>query len=144
MVQPIWKTVWQFFYKHTPTIKSSSHIPYQSFHPKELKPFVIQSLLLLLLLSQTQVTDRVSDSVTPYIDCSQAPLSSTVSSSVLKFMSTESVMISNHLILYCPLLFLPSIFPPSGSFPMSWLFASVGQSIGASASATDFPMNIQG
>jgi len=57
------------------------------------------------------VTDRVSDSVTPYIDCSQAPLSSTVSSSVLKFMSTESVMLSNHLILYCPLLLLPSIFP---------------------------------
>ena len=31
--------------------------------------------------------------------------------SLLKFMSTESVMLSNHLILYCPLLLLPSIFP---------------------------------
>ena len=37
---------------------------------------------------------------------------------------------------------LPS-FPASGSFPVSWLFASVGQSIGASASASVLPMNIQ-
>ena len=35
-------------------------------------------------------------------------------------------------------------FPASGSFPMSWLFTSSGQSIGVSASASGFPMNIQG
>ena len=35
-------------------------------------------------------------------------------------------------------------FPASGSFPMSWLFASGGQSIGASASVSVLPMNIQG
>ena len=35
-------------------------------------------------------------------------------------------------------------FPASGSFPVSWLFASGGQSIGASASASVLPMNIQG
>ena len=40
------------------------------------------------------------------------------------------------------LLLLPSTFPVSGSFPMSWLLASTGQSIGASA--TVLPMNIQG
>ena len=39
-------------------------------------------------------------------------------------------MPSKHLILCCPLLLLPSIFPASGSFPMSGLFASSGQSIG--------------
>ena len=38
----------------------------------------------------------------------------------------------------------PQSFPASGSFPISQLFASGGQSIGASASATDLPMNIQG
>ena len=48
-----------------------------------------------------------------------------------------------HLILCFPLLLLQS-FPASGSFPMSWLFKSGGQSIGASASASVFPMNIQG
>ena len=41
----------------------------------------------------------------------QAPLSSTISQSLLKFRSTESVMLSNHLILCRPLLLLPSVFP---------------------------------
>ena len=47
-----------------------------------------------------------------------------------------------HLILCCPLFLLPSIFPASGSFLISWLFVSGGQSIGASASV--LPMSIQG
>ena len=38
----------------------------------------------------------------------------------------------------------PQYFPASGSFPMSWLFASGGQAVGASASASVLPMNIQG
>ena len=59
------------------------------------------------------------------------------------YMSVESVMPSNYLILCCPLLLLPS-FPESGSFPMSQFFASGGQSIGASASASVLPINIQG
>ena len=41
----------------------------------------------------------------------QASLSFTISQSLLKLISIESVMPSNHLILYCPLLLLPSIFP---------------------------------
>ena len=41
----------------------------------------------------------------------QASLSSTMSHSLFKFMPVESVMLSNHLILCCPLLLLPSIFP---------------------------------
>ena len=41
----------------------------------------------------------------------QGPLSSTISQSLLKFMSVESVMLFNHLILCCPLLLLPSIVP---------------------------------
>ena len=49
--------------------------------------------------------------VTPWTVACQASLSITNSRSLLKLMSTESVMPSNHLILYCPLLLLPSIFP---------------------------------
>ena len=49
--------------------------------------------------------------VTPWTVAHQAPLSSTISRSLLKFMSIELVMLSNHLILYCPLLLLPSLFP---------------------------------
>ena len=41
----------------------------------------------------------------------QASLSFTISQSLLKLMSTELVMLANHLILCCPLLLLPSIFP---------------------------------
>ena len=57
---------------------------------------------------------------------------------------TELVMPSNHLILCCPLLLLLSIFPSIRAFPMTWLFTSGGQSIGASASTSVLPMNIQG
>ena len=60
-------------------------------------------------------------------------------------MSIESVMPSNRLILCHPLLLPPSIFPSIRVFfPMSQLFISGGQSIGASASASVLPMNIQG
>ena len=48
---------------------------------------------------------------TPWTTAHQASLSFTLSLSLLKLMSTESVMPSNHLILCCPLLLLPSIFP---------------------------------
>ena len=48
---------------------------------------------------------------TPWTAACQAPLTSTVSPSLFKFMSTESVMLSHHFILRCPLLLLPSIFP---------------------------------
>ena len=53
----------------------------------------------------------MSNSVTPWTAVCQAPLSSTVSHSLLKFMSTESVILSNHLVLCHPLLLLSSIFP---------------------------------
>ena len=53
----------------------------------------------------------MSDFVTPQIAARQAALSSTISQSLLKFMSIESVMLSNYLILCCPVLLLPSIFP---------------------------------
>ena len=76
------------------------------------------------------------------IEALQASLSFIISWSLFKFMSVESVMPSNHLILCCPLL-LPSIFPSIRVCSESWLFASGGQSIGASASALVLPVNIQ-
>ena len=54
----------------------------------------------------------------------------------------ELVMPSNHLNL--SFSSCPQSFPTSGSFPLGWLFASGGQNIGASASASVFPLNIQG
>ena len=49
--------------------------------------------------------------VAPWTAACQAPLSSTTSWSLLKFMPIKLVMLSTHLILCCPLLLLPSIFP---------------------------------
>ena len=70
-------------------------------------------------------------------------LSFTISWSLLKLMSTESVMPSNHLILCLPLSSHLQSFPGSGSFPISHFFTSGGQSIVVSASSSVFPMNSQ-
>ena len=81
----------------------------------------------------------VSDSATPLTAAHQASLSFTNSWSLLQFMSIELMMPSN---LCRPLSCYLQSFPASGSFPRSWLFASGGQSIGASASL--LTVNIQG
>ena len=52
----------------------------------------------------------MSDSATPWTAAHRISLSITNSQSLLKLMSIESVITSNHLILCCPLLLLPSIF----------------------------------
>ena len=61
--------------------------------------------------SSVQSLSHVWLFVTPWIAACQASLSITNSRSSFKLMSIESVMPSNHLILYHPLLLLPSIFP---------------------------------
>ena len=69
---------------------------------------------------------------TPWTAARQASMSITNSRSLLKLISIESVMLSNHLVLCGPLLLLQS-FLASGSFPMSQFFTSGGWSIGTSA-----------
>ena len=66
---------------------------------------------------------------TPWTVACQTPLSSTISQSLSKFIPIELVMLSNHLILCCPLLLLPSIFPSirvfsceTGSSHQLWLY----------------------
>ena len=81
--------------------------------------------------------------MTPWTTAHQASLSFTISWSLLKLMPIESMMLSNHLILYCPLLLLPSIFPSIRVFSSESLFTSGGHSIGVSASASVLPINIQ-
>ena len=80
----------------------------------------------------------VSSSVTPWAAAHQASSSFTVSQNLLKLMSTECAMPSNHLVLCRPLSSCPQSFPESGYFSMSQLFAS-----GVSASQSVLPMNIQ-
>ena len=81
---------------------------------------------------------------TPWTAACQASMSITSSRNLLKLMSIESVMdyptISSSVIPFSSCL---QSFPASGSFPMSQFFISSGQSIGLSASASVFLMNIQ-
>ena len=105
-------------------------------------------LISMVLLPQSEDSESVScsvmsDSLWPHGLC-QAPLSLTLSLRLLKLMSIGSLMPSNHRILYLPLFSCPQSFPASGSFPLNQLFASGGQSIGASAAASILPANIQG
>ena len=104
---------------------------YLSFFPRwsQCSLFVVQSLSHVLLFG------------TPWTAAHQAPLSSTISQSLLKFISIESVMPSNHLLLCRPLLLLPTIFPSIRIFSNEWAF-HIRWPQGASASVLQ--MNIQG
>ena len=81
----------------------------------------------------------MSSSLRP-MDCS-TPLSNTNSWSLLKLVCIKSVMPSSHLIPFSSSCL--QSFPGSGSFPRSQFFTSGGHSIGASASVSVLPMNIQ-
>ena len=83
--------------------------------------------------SSVQSLSHVWLFVTPWTEAHQASLSITNSQSLLKLMSIESVMPSNHLILYHPLLLPPSVFPsirvfsnksvPRIRWPKYWSFS---------------------
>ena len=94
-------------------------------------------------ISSVQSLSHVQLFATAWTAACQASLSITNSQSLLKLMSMELVMPSKHLILCRPLLLPPSIFPSIRVFTVSQFFASGGQSIGVSASASVLPMNIQ-
>ena len=102
----------------------------------------VRSVKIDVVVVIVQLLSCVQLFVTAWTMTRQAPLSSTVFWSLLKFTSIESVMLSNHPLFCHHFFFWLQSFPASGSFPMSWLFASGGQSIRVSASV--FPINIQG
>ena len=81
--------------------------------------------------------------VTLWTVARQASLSFTISQSLLILLSIESVVLSTCLIL-CHPFSCPQSFPAWGSFPLSHLFASGGQSIGASASALSLSSEYSG
>ena len=97
---------------------------YQFFSPKELfksyycfwhvvlfSYLIFVNLVSIIQYQSVQSLSHVQLFVIPWTAACQASPSITNSWSLLKLMSIESVMPSNHLILCCPLLFLPSIFP---------------------------------
>ena len=72
---------------------------------------ITQMRKLRFKFSSVQLLRHVQLFATPWTAACQASLSITNSQSLIKLMSIESVMPSNHLILCCPLLLSPSIFP---------------------------------
>ena len=100
-----------------------------------------------LFVVAVQSLSCVQPFATPWTAACQAPLSSTILQSLLKFMSIELVVLSNYLIFCRPLLLLPSIFPSIRVFSsesalcIRWISSL---HIGASALASVFPMTIQG
>ena len=96
-----------------------------------------------MAFSSVQSLSWVQLFVTPWTAAHQASLSITNSWSLLKLMSIESMMPFNHLILCCPLLLLPSIFPSIRVFSNESVLRIRWPSIGVSASASVLPMNIQ-
>ena len=103
------------------------------------------AVLDVYMFSTVQSLSCVWLFATSWTAAHQASLSITNSWSLLKLMSIESVIPSNHLILCRPIRFSSSLqsFPAWGSFPMSQFFASGSQNIGVSASASVLLMNIQ-
>ena len=91
--------------------------------------------------SSVQSLSCVQLFATPWTAAHQASLTTTNSRSLLKLMSIESVIPSNHLI---PCRTRPCLqsFPASESFPISQFFTSGGQRIGVAASVSVLPMNI--
>ena len=90
-----------------------------------------------------QLLSHVQLFVNPWTAVHQASLSFTISWGLLKLMSIESVVPSNRLVPIVPFSSCLQSFSASGSFLMSQLYASDGQSIGASASAAVLLMNFQ-
>ena len=94
--------------------------------------------------SSVQSLSHVWLFATPWITARQASLSITNSWSLLKLLSIELLMPSNHSSSVIPLSFCVKSFPTPGSFPVSQIFASSGQSIGVSAPASFLPKKSQG
>ena len=85
-------------------------------------------LLVVIELMMLFSCPVMSNSATPWTTACQTSLSLTISQSLPKFMSIALVMPSSHLILWCPLLLLPSIFPSIRDFvcniwPKYWSFS---------------------
>ena len=154
MIPPVWYNFVLFY--TSPVIAPMNPHQLQFLLPEDPHPrFIVmqrgkseaflsrQIILKKTLFSSVQSLSHVWLFATPWTAAPQASLSIANSQSLLKLMSIESAMPSNHLIFCHPLFLLSSIFPSIRVFLMSQFFPSGGQSIGVSASTSVLPMNIQ-
>ena len=117
---------------HTSPKRWADHLSYPSSPTLRHIPVVVVQLL-----------SRIQLFASPWTTACQAPLSTAISWSFVQIPLSWwcHPTISSSVV---PFSSCPQSFSASGSFPVSWLFTSGGQSIGASASASVLPMDIQG
>ena len=115
-----------------------------------LNPSLLHSRwIIIYIFSSVQLLSCVRLFATPWTAALKASLYITNSQSIFKLMSIQSVIPSNHLILYCPLLLLPSIFPRIFSdesvflirWPKYWLFSYSISSSSEYSGLVSFRMN---
>ena len=109
----------------------------ESVNAYSLKFTRCRAIAIVQLLSHVQLF------AAPLAAACQASMSFTISQSLLKLMSTELMMPSNHLILCRLLLLLPSVFPSIRVLSNEWALHIRWPSTGASTSASVLPMNIE-
>ena len=107
---------WVFYIENLKFPYTSGFYPLYSINWKA----PLTHLSLVNSLVQFSQLSHVRLFAIPWTAAHQASLSFTNFQSLLILMSITSVMPSNHLILCCPLLLPPSIFPASGSFQIRW------------------------
>ena len=144
---------WPYFNKHWSIFELLTHLSSFFISFIMLAQCLVYGMYYVFIV---QLLSHIQLFVTPQTTAHQASLTFTVSWSLLRFMCLESMMLSNHLILCHPLLLVPSIFHDHGLFqwvgslhqvasastsflPMNWKEFRIG----ASASASVLPMNIQ-
>ena len=112
------------------------------FFSKHFIEIELKYFRILSTIRSYQLLSCVQLFAIPWPAAHQTSLSFTISWSLLKLRSVESVMPSNHLILCHILFLLHPIFPSIRVFSSESSVASGGRSMGASTSASVLPMNI--
>ena len=126
-----------------PTVNAWGELGWVGFPKTFMIPLGLgTNLAFIPSVSSVQSLSRILLFATPWTAACQASSSITNSQSLLRLLSMELVMPSNHLILCRPLLLLPPIFPNIRVFSNESVPHTGGQNIWASALATTLTMNI--
>ena len=145
-----------YVHRSVPPLPPSNFRPFSSFqkevpyplavflHSPLPQPLATTDLLSVYVVFAVQSLSHVQLFAPPWTAGCQAPLFFTVSWSLLKFISIELGIYLTISSSASPFSFCRQSFPAWGSFPLSWVFTSGGQSTGASASPSVLSMNIQG
>ena len=123
-----------------PAAQSGAHLSPASYTQQDLLSF--DFLIITLVVVQSPSPVRLF--ATPWTVACQISLSFTISQSLLKHRPLSWCCHPTILFFVTPFSYCPQSFPASGSFPVSKFFASGGQSIGTSASASVLLVDIQG